>query len=129
MRVVALTELHAALEVESAPLASILGLSPYDVKARLGGGVPCILLQTPDPELAKRVLQAVLARGHSAVECDAASAVPSAEMVKLHRFTLDARGQVRRGEPAPAVATGTSVDLVVQVLAEWLMHHRGSPYR
>jgi hypothetical protein len=92
VRVVAITELAGELEDEAAPIASLLGVSAYDVKARLAGALPKLLLQTADGALSERVRSALVARGHGAVELDGAAAVSSAQMVKLRRFTFDAGG-------------------------------------
>jgi hypothetical protein len=92
VRVVAITELAGELEDEAAPIASLLGVSAYDVKARLAGALPKLLLQTADSALSERVRSALVARGHGAVELDGAAAVSSAQMVKLRRFTFDVAG-------------------------------------
>jgi hypothetical protein len=92
VRVVAITELSGELDDEAAPIASLLGVSAYDVKARLAGAMPKLLLQTADPALSERVRSALVARGHGAVELDGAAAVSSTAMVKLRRFTFDAAG-------------------------------------
>jgi hypothetical protein len=92
VRVVAVTELKGELEEEAAPIAALVGVSAYDVKARLSGALPKLLMQTADRDLAQRVQRALVARGHGALECDSGAAVPSAQMVKLHRFSLDANG-------------------------------------
>jgi hypothetical protein len=92
MRVVALTDLKGGLEAEAPFLATLLGLSAYDVRARFAGATPKILLQTPDEEVARRVQRDVAARGHGVVALDAASIVHTSQMVHLHRFSLDAAG-------------------------------------
>jgi len=99
MRVVAITELSGDLEVEAPHLATLLGVSPYDVKTRLSGAMPSLLLQTPDRVLSERVRNALVARGHAAVECELSAAVPSDRMIRLHRFALEAGG-VRANDSA-----------------------------
>jgi hypothetical protein len=88
---VAVTELRGDLDTEAQRLADLLGLSPYDVKARLTGPLPKVLVQS-DEETARRVHRDVVSRGHGAVLCDPASVVPSAQMVRFHRFTLEPSG-------------------------------------
>lgn len=92
MWVVALTGLSRAVESEAPALAPLLGLSVYDVRARLGGALPKVVLQTAEDAVARKAASAIAARGHGVVVCDAAAAVPTAQMVRLHRFTLDEAG-------------------------------------
>ena len=92
MFVVALIALAGALEVEAASVASILGLTAYDVKARLIGGLPRVVFQSSAREEACRVHEALLARGHSAAVSDTQEVIPSAQMMKLRRFSIDGHG-------------------------------------
>lgn len=92
MRVVAVTALSGDLDAEVAPIAALVGLSAYDVRARLVGGLPRLLLSTADRNVADRVTRGMVARGHSVTELDPSEATASAEMVKLRRFTFDASG-------------------------------------
>ncbi len=92
MWVVAITQLSGTLDEEAAPIAALLGVSAYDVKARLAGALPKLLLQTADRGVAEQLRSALAARGHGAVELDGALAVASADMVHLRRFRLDGAG-------------------------------------
>ncbi len=92
MRVVALTELKGEIEAEAPVLAAMLGLSPYDVRTRVAGAPPKILVQTADEAIARRIQRDIAARGHGVVVCDASSVVPASQMVRLHRFHIDPSG-------------------------------------
>jgi hypothetical protein len=92
VQVVALTQLRNTFEEATPGLATALGLSAYDVRSRLSGALPKVVCQTPDDDVARRVARALMALGHGVVVCDSAAIVPTAAMVHLHRFQLDADG-------------------------------------
>jgi hypothetical protein len=92
MFIVALTELKDSLDAEATHLAALLGVSAYDVKSRIAGPLPKILLQTANGETARRVCRGIAARGHGALALDASTVVAATEMVSLHRFELDEGG-------------------------------------
>jgi len=114
MRVVVLTELKGGLDDEAPALATLLGVSAYDVRARLSGELPRVVLQTADDARAVRVQAELVARGHGVVVRDAASAVSSSQMVRLHRFALEAGGVWANDGAGEFLAWG---DLGVVVLA------------
>jgi hypothetical protein len=86
---VALTELRGDLDQEAGPLAALLSLSPYDVKARLSGPLPKILAQIGDEGTARAIQRGLAARGHGAVVCDPRTVARPEERVRMHRFTIE----------------------------------------
>jgi hypothetical protein len=104
MYVVALTELAGDLETEAPFFASLLRLAPYDVKVRLAGAMPKVLVSTPDEPTAADVVRQVQSRHHRAMVYDASRAVHAAHMVKLHRFSLDATGVWANGQAGDRLA-------------------------
>jgi hypothetical protein len=114
VRVVAVTALSGDLDVEVAPIAALVGLSAYDVRARLAGGLPRLLLSTADREFADRVARGMAARGHAVTEIDPSEATTSAQMVKLSRFAFDASGVWANDGVGDHLAWG---DLAVVVVA------------
>ncbi len=89
MYLVALTELRGNLDQEAGPLAALLSLSPYDVKARLSGPLPKILARIGDEGTARVIQRGLSARGHAAVVCDPRTVARPEDRVRLHRFTLE----------------------------------------
>jgi hypothetical protein len=92
MFAVVLVEVRGTLELEAAAIGSILGLAEYDVKSRVLGGLPRVVLQSLSSKEAERVSLALEVRGHSVIQCDAAEVVASEDMVKVRRFTFDETG-------------------------------------
>src|ERR1700735_4216782 len=92
MFIVALTELKDDLDAEAQHLAALIGVSAYDVKSRIAGPLPKILLQTAAGETARRVWRGIVRRGHGALALDASTVVATTEMASLHRFELDESG-------------------------------------
>jgi hypothetical protein len=86
--VVAVGEIAAALEDEAPPLAAAVGLTAYDIKARLTGPLPRVLFQSPQEEPARRVLAAVRARRHGAFLCDTDTVPRPADVVRVRRFAV-----------------------------------------
>jgi hypothetical protein len=87
--VVALSSLVTPIEVESAALASDLGLTPYETRMMLTAGLPAIILTTPDRERALGLLAKVRGRGHGAIACDGDAVVGSSDMTSLHYFRFE----------------------------------------
>jgi hypothetical protein len=87
--VVAIAELHGALEAEAGPLAADLGATAYDARLLLAAGMPAVVKTTPDRALALDLLGRLRARGHGAVACDAAAVVGSSAMVSMRRLRVE----------------------------------------
>jgi hypothetical protein len=92
MFAVVLVEIRGALETEAAAIGSILGVAAYDVKSRILGGLPRVVLQSSSREEAERVFIALEVRGHRVIGCDAGEVVASEDMVKVRRFNFDKAG-------------------------------------
>ena len=95
--VVAVTELVSPVDVEAHRLAEDLGVTAYEMRISLSAGLPAIVLTTGDLELARRVLERIVARGNAAVACDDRSVIEADGMIALRRFRLDLDG-VRTAE-------------------------------
>jgi hypothetical protein len=89
---VAIIELATSAEAEASVLAQELRANAYDLRLRLSGILPAVVVMTPDTNEAEAVLRAVRLRGHSAVACDLKCLVPSTSMVSVHHFALDDAG-------------------------------------
>jgi len=87
--VVAIAELARPLEIESEPLGALVGLTAYDVRLRLGGILPAVILHTGTAEAALEAVEAIRRRGHGALAMDAAEVTPSSAMVRLRRFGIE----------------------------------------
>jgi hypothetical protein len=87
--VVAITELVTPVEAEAALLAPAIGLTPYETRLELAGGMPAVVLTTPDRARASQLAEAIRARGHGVVAIDSAAVVASDEMIAMRRFRLD----------------------------------------
>lgn len=88
MHVVAITRLTGSTETEARALAQDLGTIAYEERLKLGGGVPAVVLATPDADRAHVLLAKLRARRHDAVCCDTSDVVASSAMVALRRFQL-----------------------------------------
>jgi hypothetical protein len=86
--VVAILELHGALEDEAGALAADLGATPYDARMLLASGLPAVVRTTDDKAHALDLLARLRARGHGAVACDSGAVVASVAMVPMRRFRL-----------------------------------------
>jgi hypothetical protein len=89
---VAITELATSVEEEASVLAAEVGVSAYDLRLRLTGILPAVVMMTSDSEEAGTVLRAIRSRGHGAVSCDLRSVIPSTSMVSVRHFILDEVG-------------------------------------
>lgn len=86
MHCLAICELGAPLEREEEALASLLGITAYDVRIRLGGVLPKVMGQFDEASVAVQVADRVRARGHGAVVFDADAVTPLARMTLMRRF-------------------------------------------
>ncbi len=92
MHIVALAQVCGDPDVEVTKLAAVLGLSPYDVRLHMSRVLPKIVHRSESAQDAMAVLAALRELGHGAVACDAAEAVPTSQMVRMHRFKFDDQG-------------------------------------
>jgi hypothetical protein len=99
--VVAIAGLASPLEVEAKALAADLGSTPYEVRLRLTGGLPAIVMSTVDEDAAQAVLAKLRARGHRALLLHAAAVVPHSAMVVLRSFELASDALVQGDERLP----------------------------
>jgi hypothetical protein len=86
---VAVVTLAAPAEKAAIELAPDLGVTAYDLKLVLAGGLPAVALATPDEARARTVARAVAARGHGVVVFDRRSVTSSAQMVPLRDFRFE----------------------------------------
>ena len=103
MFVVAIARLASPVDAEAAALAVDLAATAYDARLLLAGGLPAVVLTTPDKARALDLLARLRARGHGAIACDAGAVVPSGAMVSMRRFRL--------GEGAIALSDPTDLEL------------------
>jgi hypothetical protein len=96
---VAVCELAADLEAEAVAMGALAGLTAYDVKMRLSGVLPRVLVQTPSGEEASRVVGRLQARGHGAVACDTRDVVASGDMIHVRRFTFESPDVLANARP------------------------------
>jgi hypothetical protein len=135
--VVLVTEIASDAESEAYATAKALGLSAYDVKMRITGLLPRVLVQTNDNAEATRAVAALRARKNGVVLLDTSKMPVSRDLVHVHRFSVDdhflwANGP---GERAPRLAL-TELAAVVVIAArtditrttvEREVHVRGGP--
>jgi hypothetical protein len=92
MHYVAVTRWGAPLDAELPELAQMLGVTPYDCRLRLGGGLPVIVCLEKDAAAARARVQRLQARGHGAV-CCATDVVPgAAERSEVREFERNEAG-------------------------------------
>jgi hypothetical protein len=92
--VVAVFELASSVDEAAAAIANDLGVgvTAYEVRLQLTGGLPAVVLTTADRARALDLLSKLRARGHSALACDGGAVLGSASMVSMRRFRLDEAG-------------------------------------
>ncbi|GAC1351238.1 MAG: hypothetical protein NVSMB1_02350 [Polyangiales bacterium] len=88
MHVVAIADLTLSLEECANVLSPLLGLALYEVRLRLAGGMPAIVLTTADEQKAQSLAAALRDRGQAALVCDVSSVTPSRAMVPMKHFQL-----------------------------------------
>ncbi len=89
MHAVAVAQLGSTPAEEAEALAPEVGASSYDLRLKLAGLLPAVVLRTPDHEQAISVLLGLRRRGHGAVACDLSAVVPSTAMVAVRRFAFE----------------------------------------
>jgi hypothetical protein len=91
------------VDVEAAALAPEMGTTPYEARLELAGGMPAIVLTTPDRTRASRLAEAIRARRHGVVAIDMSAVVASEDMIGMRRFRLGDAAIVAddRGEELP----------------------------
>lgn len=93
--VVFVSHLARPLDVEAAPVASILGVTAYEARLALAAPPPAIVQTTPSRDRAADLAGVLRSRGHGALVFDHATFVPSDAMTRIDDFRLDGDG-VRR---------------------------------
>jgi hypothetical protein len=117
MFVVAIAELASsgeAGEEDVSALARDLGMGAYDVRLRLAGGLPAVILTMADEAAAHAALEAVRRRGHGALVCDLRDVVQGPSMVPVRHFVLD-DGSIRADRASPDVLRYASILALVHV--------------
>ncbi len=92
MFAVAIVELGTPAGDEAEALAASVRLAVYDLRLRLAGPLPAIVLVTPRRDEALAVLRGLRQRGHGAVGCDLRNVVPGTAMIGIRHFVLEAAG-------------------------------------
>lgn len=112
MYVVALVTLATPgdTDAEAAALAADLGATVYEQRLQLAGGLPAVVLTTPDADRARALLRALRGRGHGAAAFDAAAVVPSGAMLALRRGRLEADALVAEDPARPPGAAGAPAE-------------------
>ncbi len=82
----AVCELGAPLEREEGPIADILGVTPYDVRIRLGGVLPRIVAQRDDAASTLALAEPLRKRGHGAIVFRTKDATALERMPLMRRF-------------------------------------------
>jgi hypothetical protein len=88
MLIVAVTRWGPGLDAQLPELAKILGLFPYDLRIRLNGPLPVVVLRTGDRDLAAQILTRLRAWGHGAVGCDEDKVLSSDAMHQPREFSF-----------------------------------------
>jgi hypothetical protein len=113
--VVAIAELNGAIEAETGPLASDLGITAYETRLLLAPGTPALVLTTVDKEQAIDLVARLRARGHVAIAFDASAVVASRAMTSMRRFRLHAESISLDDQPNEQLPYESVVALVAAV--------------
>jgi len=92
VHVVAIAALATSIDAEAPALASDLGLTAYETRLLLAGGMPAIVRKAPDGAAAVGLAAKLEARGHVVVVCDESDVVPSTAMISMRRLRLGSTG-------------------------------------
>jgi hypothetical protein len=93
MHLVAIGELHVAIDDAIRPLAGDLGTTPYELRLALNAGLPAVILATVDEMLAQGAVATIAKYHHKPVTCKRSEVVPSSRMTALGDFQL-AKGEL-----------------------------------
>jgi len=85
---VAITRWAVPAEQELGHLAAILGGTAYDLRLRIMGEPPVVLVNRLSPQSALALLNEIRARGHGAVVCDQTQVKASSEMFLPRDFSF-----------------------------------------
>ncbi|HEY8073544.1 MAG TPA: hypothetical protein VIF62_05530 [Labilithrix sp.] len=114
MFVVAIAALGRPVDQEILPLASDIGVTPYEAGLLLRGAMPIVALRTDDKARAIALLGQLRARGHDAVAVDVANVISSDAMTPIRAFRFDGEALVVLG--ANAVETPVAYAEIVAIL-------------
>src|SRR5262249_58145917 len=78
--VVAITELATSVEAEAAALAPEIGSTPYETRLELAGGMPAVVLTTPDRARAQHLPETIPGPPHPLL------AIPPSPPLPPHRL-------------------------------------------
>ena len=90
MHHVAVTRLESTLDDEARALAIDLGSLAYDARLRIVGGLPAVVLSSPDVERARALVVALRGRGNDALLVEATDVIATEAMIAPRRFRFDA---------------------------------------
>jgi hypothetical protein len=107
--IVAITHLATAIELEAKALAAELGTVPYEERMKLIGGMPSLVLATPNAAAAHACLARLRGRGHAAVLISSDDVVRADAMLQMKRFAFDdaAAAGPYRGQFSGLIANDT----------------------
>ncbi|PRP99313.1 hypothetical protein [Enhygromyxa salina] len=121
MFIVAITRWGAGFDQQLPELASMLGMFPYDLRARVAGPLPVIVARIPERERASQLLTRLRDWGHGVVGCDADTVPSAAAMHQPRDFSFDGetlRTQDHASAPASIHASEVYALIHAMVLAD-----------
>jgi hypothetical protein len=86
MYLAAIGELQGTIDDAIRPLASDLGITPYELRLVFNAGLPAVVLVTADETQARAAVAAIARHGHAALFCARRDVVPSGHMTLLRDF-------------------------------------------
>ena len=123
MFIVAVTRWGLGLDQQLPELAKTLELFPYDLRVRLNGPLPVVVVRTPDHDLAAQVLAQLRGWGHGAVACDEAKVPVAASMMQPREFEFDGE-RLRTEDPFHAKAEVAADEVLALIHAMVVADHR-----
>ncbi len=100
MFVVALSRYATTLDAEVPALATDLGSTAYETRMIVAGGLPAIVLTTPDKTRALALLASLRSRGNEALAFDSSAVISNQDMIPLRQFQIEPDALVAEG-PSP----------------------------